>query len=96
MSGTTSDEFITGNIMNDEEMIKNILGNTYKSPYYSYRDIVISEFELTYVLNQNNLSPRTLWLKQFFPRSYTAEIPPHIMEMAINQIKANQLIRDVL
>ena len=82
--------------MNDIEYVKRIMQQAYKSPRYTYEENVISNFELTYVLNHTSNTDYITWLRQFFPKSYTAEIPPHIMEMAIDQIKANHLMRDVL
>ena len=96
MSGTPTDELITGNIMNDLEYVKRIMQQSYKSSRYTYEETVISNFELTYVLNHPSNTDYINWLRQFFPNSFTAEIPPHIMEMAIDQIKANHLMRDVL
>ena len=82
--------------MKDKEYIKRIMQHSYKSSSYTYEDTVISNFELTYVLNHPSNTDYINWLRQFFPNSFTAEIPPHIMEMAIDQIKANHLMRDVL
>ena len=82
--------------MKDKEYIKRIMQHSYKSSSYTYEDTVISNFELTYVLNHPSNTDYINWLRQFFPNSFTAEMPPHIMEMAIDQIKANHLIRDVL
>ena len=82
--------------MKDEEYIKRIMQQSYKSSKYTYEQTVISNFELTYVLNHTLNTDYINWLRQFFPNSFTAEIPPHIMEMAINQIKANHLMRDIL
>lgn len=96
MSGTPTDELITGDTMKDKEYIKRIMQQAYKSSRYSYEDTVISNFELTYVLNHESNTDYINWLRQFFPNSFTAEIPPHIMEMAIDQIKANHLMRDIL
>lgn len=92
----TSNELIGGNIMNDIEYIKKIMQHSYKSSRYTYEETVISNFELTYVLNHQSNTNYINWLRQFFPNSFTAEIPPHIMELAIDQIKANHLVRDVL
>ena len=96
MFSITSNELIGGNIMNDLEYIKRTMSQSYKSSRYTYEDTVISIFELTYVLSHSINTDYVNWLRQFFPNSYTAEIPPHIMEMAIDQIKANHLVRDVL
>lgn len=96
MSGTPTVELITGDIMKDKEYIKKIMNHTYKSSSYTYEDTVISNFELSYVLVHTINTDYVKWLSQFFPNSFTAEIPPHIMEMAIDQIKANHLVRDVL
>ena len=82
--------------MNDLEYVKKIMQQSYKSSKYTYEETVISNFELTYVLNHTSNTDYVRWLRQFFPNSFTAEIPPHIMEMAIDQIKANHLMRDVL
>lgn len=82
--------------MNDIEYVAKVMCISYKHPKFDYESTVHSAFELEYVLNPNQDTSYYLWLKQFFPTSYKAEIPPHIMEMAINQIKANHLIRDVL
>lgn len=82
--------------MKDKEYIKRIMQQSYKSSRYTYEDIVISNFELTYVLNHTSNTDYINWLRHFFPTSFTAEIPPHIMEMAIDQIKANHLVRDIL
>lgn len=82
--------------MKDIDYVKRVMHQAYKSSSYTYEDTVISNFELNYVLLHTINTDYVNWLKQFFPRSFTAEIPPHIMEMAINQIKANHLIRDVL
>lgn len=82
--------------MKDKEYIKRIMQQAYKSSRYTYEATVISNFELTYVLNHTSNTDYIRWLRQFFPNSFTAEIPPHIMEMAIDQIKANHLVRDVL
>lgn len=82
--------------MNDKEYVKNVMHQAYKTSRYTYEDIVISNFELSYVLNHTFNTEYVRWLRQFFPRSFTAEIPPHIMEMAIAQIKANHLMRDIL
>lgn len=82
--------------MNDIDYIKHIMQHSYKHPKYTYQDTVISNFELMYVINSKEDIPLVHWLRQFFPRSYAAVIPDHIMEMAINQIKANTLIRDIL
>lgn len=82
--------------MNDLEYIKRIMHQSYKSSRYTYEETVISNFELTYVLNHPSNTDYVRWLRQFFPNSFTAEIPPYIMEMAIDQIKANHLIRDML
>lgn len=82
--------------MKDKEYVKRIMQHAYKSSSYTYEVTVISNFELTYVLDHESNTDFINWLSQFFPTSFTAEIPPHIMEMAINQIKANHLIRDVL
>lgn len=82
--------------MKDKEYIKRIMQQAYKSSRYTYEETVISNFELTYVLNHQSNTDYIIWLRQFFPNSFTAEIPPHIMEMAIDQIKANHLIRDLL
>ena len=96
MFSITSNELIGGNIMNDIEYVKRIIQQSYKSSRYTYEQTVISIFELTYVLNHTLNTDYINWLRQFFPNSYTAEIPPHIMEMAIDQIKANHLVRDIL
>ena len=85
--------------MNDLEYIKRIMQLSYKSSRYTYEQTVISNFEIEYLLEEVESDAQSnyyLWLRQFFPNSFTAEIPPHIMEMAIDQIKANHLIRDVL
>ena len=82
--------------MTELDYVKKVMRISYKHPKFPYESTVQSAFELEYVLRPNQDTSYCLWLKQFFPRSYTAEIPPHIMEMAINQIKANQLIREVL
>lgn len=82
--------------MNDLEYVKRIMQHSYKSSRSTYEDTVISNFEITYVLNHTSNTDYINWLRQFFPTSFTAEIPPHIMEMAIDQLKANHLIRDVL
>ena len=82
--------------MKDKEYVKRIMQQSYKSSRYTYEDTVKSNFELTYVLNLPSNTDYFNWLRQFFPTSFTAEIPPHIMEMAIAQIKANHLMRDVL
>ena len=82
--------------MKDIEYIKRIMRHSYKSSRYTYEETVISNFELTYVLNHESNTDYVRWLRQFFPNSFTAEIPPHIMEMAIDQIKANHLVRDIL
>ena len=96
MFSITSNELIGGNNMNDREYVKRIIQQSYKSSRYTYEQTVISNFELTYVLNHTLNTDYINWLRQFFPNSFTAEIPPHIMEMAIDQIKANHLMRDVL
>lgn len=96
MSGTPTDELITGDIMKDKEYVKRVMYQAYKSSRYTYEDTVISNFELTYVLNHTSNTDYINWLRQFFPNSFTAEIPPHIMKMAIAQIKANHLVRDIL
>lgn len=82
--------------MSDLEYIKRIMQQSYKSSRYTYEQTVISNFELTYVLSRTSNTDYVRWLRQFFPNSFTAEIPPHIMGMAIDQIKANHLVRDVL
>lgn len=82
--------------MNDIDYVKRVMQQSYKAYIYTYEEIVISSFELAYVLNHPPNTDYTNWLRQFFPTSYTAEIPPHIMEMAIDQIKANHLMRDIL
>ena len=82
--------------MNDFEYVKRTVQQSYKSPSYTYEEIVVSKFELTYVLSHTLNTDYINWLRQFFPTSFTAEIPPHIMEMAIAQIKANHLMRDIL
>lgn len=82
--------------MNDLEYVKRIMQQSYKSPSYTYEETVISKFELIYILSHTLNTDYINWLRQFFPTSFTAEIPPHIMEMAIAQIKANHLMRDVL
>ena len=92
----TSNELIGGNNMNDIEYVKRIMQQSYKSSRYTYEDTVISKFELTYVFNHTSNTDFINWLRQFFPNSFTAEIPPHIMELAIDQIKTNHLVRDVL
>lgn len=96
MFSNTSNELIGGNNMNDREYIKRIMQQSYKSSRYTYEETVISNFELTYVLNHPSNTDYINWLRQFFPNSFTAEIPPHIMELAIDQIKANHLMRDIL
>lgn len=82
--------------MKDKEYVKRVMHQAYKSSSYTYEATVISNFELTYVLNHPSNTDYINWLRQFFPTSFTAEIPPHIMELAIDQIKANHLMRDVL
>lgn len=85
--------------MNDIEYVKKVMRGTYSHPKFTYEHSVKSSFEIEYLLEEHESDAQSnyyLWLKQFFPNSYTAEIPPHIMEMAIDQIKANHLMRDVL
>lgn len=82
--------------MNDLEHVKYMMRNSYKHPKATYQDTVTSNFELMYVLNHKNTTPLINWLRQFFPTSYAVVIPDDIMEMAINQVKANTLIRDIL
>lgn len=82
--------------MSDLEYVKRIMQQSYKPSRYTYEETVISNFELTYVLNHTSNTDYVNWLRQFFPNNYTTEIPPHIMEMAIDQIKANHLMRDIL
>lgn len=85
--------------MNDLDYVKKVMTGTYKSPKFSYEHSTTSSFEIGYLLEEVESDAQSnyyLWLRQFFPNSFTAEIPPHIMEMAIDQIKANHLMRDIL